>query len=244
MSKKRLDLELVARGMAASRERAQALILSGNVLVNDVPVTKSGSSVKESDQIRLRSPDHPYVSRGALKLVHALKIFRIDVSGKVALDVGASTGGFTEVLLEQGASRVFALDVGTNQLHWKLRSDPRVQSMEKFHVKELPEKPLPQKVDIIVVDVAFISLLNVIPHTINSATSECQWVTLVKPQFEVGREHIGPGGIVSDQQAVADMLANIDEKFKNLGFSKEGFTESPILGGDGNREYLAHWRRK
>ncbi|MGZ3707470.1 MAG: TlyA family RNA methyltransferase, partial [Bdellovibrionota bacterium] len=186
MARKRLDVLLVEKGLAPSRERAQGLILSGNVLVNDTPLTKSGQAVDEDAAIRIRGQDHPYVSRGGLKLDAALKTFSIPVEGRIALDVGASTGGFTQVLLLHGATKVFAVDVGHNQLDWKIRQDPRVVVHEGVNVRYLDPGLIGRPVDLIVVDVSFISLDKIFPALVAVAQPETDWVTLIKPQFEVG----------------------------------------------------------
>lgn len=242
-SKKRLDLLLVERGLAQSRERAQALVLSGNVLVNDEPKTKSGESFNSDVSIRLREPDHPYVSRGALKLLAAIKSFNVDCREKTGLDVGASTGGFTQVLLEAGAKKVFAVDVGHNQLDWKIRSDPKVVSLEKVNARSMSFELISQIVDVIVVDVSFISLDKIFPSLLQFMSAETDLVTLIKPQFEVGREEVGKGGIVNNPQATQSAIERLTEFAQGLGLRRNGLIKSPITGTDGNEEYLAHWKR-
>lgn len=242
--KKRIDLLLVERGLAPSRERAQALILSGNVLIGDVPITKSGQSVAEDAEIRVRGADHPYVSRGGVKLSAALDTFAVTVEGRVGLDIGASTGGFTEVLLLRGASHVHAVDVGHNQMAWKLRNDPRVRVLEKVNARSLPFETIGERVGVIVVDVSFISLEKILPALCAFADEDTDWITLIKPQFEVGREQVGKGGIVVSEQARLDCVERVTEFGKTLGLARLGLIQSPIAGTDGNQEFLAHWRLK
>ncbi len=242
--KKRADLWLVERGLAPSRERAQALILAGNVLVADRPVQKAGEALNEeqASQIRLRGEDHGYVSRGALKLIGALDAFGVSPAGRAALDVGASTGGFTEVLLERGASKVFALDVGHNQLAWKIRQDPRVVVLEKVNARHLEPSALGQKVSLGVMDVSFISITKILPAVLALSEPPADWITLIKPQFEVGREQVGKGGIVSSDEARKEAVESVTRFAESLGLARLGLIESPITGTDGNLEYLAHWR--
>ena len=241
--KKRIDVLLVERGLVQSRERAQALILAGKVLVEDVPCTKAGTAVAEDAAIRLREADHPYVSRGALKLKAALETFRIDVTGKIAADIGASTGGFTQILLEAGVARVFAIDVGTNQMDWKIRNDPRVECIEKVNARSLTAEVIRQKLDVAVVDVSFISLDKIFPSLFPFLEERGDVVSLIKPQFEVGRDDVGKGGIVTSEKARAESVERITEIAKSLGWERVGLIDSPITGTDGNIEYLAHWRR-
>jgi 23S rRNA (cytidine1920-2'-O)/16S rRNA (cytidine1409-2'-O)-methyltransferase len=243
--KQRLDQLLVSRGIAPSRQRAQALIMSGQVLVEDVPVTKAGALVPVEAQIRVRQQDHPYVSRGALKLEAALREFSVSVDGKECLDVGASTGGFTEVLLLGGASKVLAVDAGHNQLHWKIRADPRVVSYEKTNARHLEFKTLGQKLDVIVMDVSFISLEKILPALLQfSKPGETDWITLIKPQFEVGREKVGKGGIVSNPEDRLLAVGRVTEFANTIGLERLGLIDSPISGTDGNHEFLAHWKQR
>ena len=242
MSKKRLDMILVERGLAPTRQRAQALILSGNVLVNDEPADRAGKAYYDSITIRVRGQEHPYVSRGGVKLAAALDQFQIDPTGKVGLDVGASTGGFTQVLLLRGATRVHAVDVGHSQLDWSLRSDARVRVYEKLNARELTLEKLGEQVGIIVVDVSFISLEKILPALMPLSLPEADWITLIKPQFEVGREHVGKGGIVTSEEARLNSVGRLTEAAKALGLTRHGLIESPITGMDGNREFLAHWK--
>jgi len=243
--KQRLDQLLVSRGIAPSRQRAQALIMSGQVLVEDVPVTKAGALVLVEAQIRVRQHDHPYVSRGALKLEAALREFSVSVDGRECLDVGASTGGFTEVLLLGGASKVLAVDAGHNQLHWKIRADPRVVSLEKTNARHLEFKTLGQKVDVIVMDVSFISIEKVLPALLQfSKPGETDWITLIKPQFEVGREKVGKGGIVFNPEDRLMAVGRVTEFANTIGLERLGLIDSPISGTDGNHEFLAHWKQR
>lgn len=243
MNKKRIDLLLKERGLVPSREKAQAFILAGIVLVDDVPVTKPGTLVSEDSKIRLKEKEHSYVSRGALKLKAALDEFKVDVKNALALDIGASTGGFTEVLLERGASKVIALDVGHNQLDWKIRSDPRVQVIEKYNARFLKKEDLGSEVDIITVDVSFISLEKIAEAMKSVSHSKTVWITLIKPQFEVGPERIEKGGIVKDLSAREFAVQKVTESFQQHGILRQGLITSPITGTDGNIEYLAYWKK-
>ena len=241
MSKKvRLDLLLVEKGFAQSRERAQALILGKKVLVNDVPVLKAGTPVPEDAKIRTLMPDHPYVSRGALKLKFAIEQFGVTVKDRVAADIGSSTGGFTEVLLEAGAKKVFAIDAGTNQLDWRLRSDPRVVSLENTNARYLDASLFGQCVDILVMDVSFISVKKLLEPLLKIAKPKTPWILLIKPQFEVGKDDVGKGGIVKNDQARRECIENVKTFAIDLGFTVNGLVESPIKGTDGNIEYLIY----
>jgi 23S rRNA (cytidine1920-2'-O)/16S rRNA (cytidine1409-2'-O)-methyltransferase len=198
--------------------------------------------IPEGAAVRLRGEDHPYVSRGGVKLAQAISEFKIPVSSRVALDVGASTGGFTHVLLLNGAAKIFAVDVGHNQLDWKIRTDSKVVVHEKLNAREMSFESIGQKVDLIVMDVSFISIEKILPNLLQFATLETDWITLIKPQFEVGREKVGKGGIVTneaDRQEVVDRLTRFGE---TLGLRRIGLIESPITGTDGNKEFLAHWK--
>ena len=240
--KKRLDLILVDRGLSPSRERAQGLILSGNVLVDDVPVTKPGQSVSEEAAIRIRGEEHPYVSRGGLKLAAALDSFKIETRDRVALDVGASTGGFTHVLLLRGIKEVFAVDVGHNQLDWKIRQDPRVKTFEGINARYLEYSLIERTVDLIVVDVSFIGLEKIFPALRQFSHSETDWITLIKPQFEVGREKVGKGGIVHSEEDRMQAARKLIDASESFGLRHLGLIESPITGTNGNKEFLAHWK--
>lgn len=240
----RLDQLLVERGLAPSRSRAQSLILSGNVLVDDAPETKAGTLVSKEAQVRLRAQDHPYVSRGGLKLAGALDAFQVDVSGQVALDVGASTGGFTDVLLARGAKKVFAFDVGHGQLDWKIRTDPRVVVREGLNARYLTYEDVGEKVNLVVIDVSFISLEKVLPALICVLSDEAVLISLIKPQFEVGKDRVGKGGIVSSEEDRTAVIERLTLFCKSIGLTREGLIESPIMGTDGNKEFLALWKRR
>ena len=242
-TKTRLDLLLVELGLAPSRERAQSLILAGKVLLADEPATKAGQAVKDEDRarVRLREQDHGYVSRGALKLLAALDQFGVQPRG-VGLDIGASTGGFTQVLLERGAAEVYAIDVGQNQLDWKVRSDPRVHVHEKVNARNLEFSLIGRTVDLIVMDVSFISITKILPALLVFATPETDWITLIKPQFEVGRERVGKGGIVVNEDDRLSAVAAVTSAAESLGLRRLGLIDSPITGTDGNHEYLARFR--
>lgn len=243
LRKKRLDVLLVERGLASSRERAHGMILANLVLVEDQPADKPGHSFPENANIRLRGSDHPYVSRGGIKLAAALDHFGIAVSGRVAMDVGASTGGFTQVLLLRGIARVHAIDVGHNQMDWKIRTDPRVKVIEKVNARSLEYSLLSEKVGIVVVDVSFISLEKILPSTLQFSDSKTDWITLIKPQFEVGREKVGKGGIVQSADDRQEVVGRLTRFAETLGLHRVGLIDSPITGTDGNIEFLAHWKR-
>lgn len=241
MSKSRLDLLLVARGLAPTRERARALILAGGVSVDGVPVTKAGTAIDEHAAVTLRRPDHPWVGRGGLKLAHALDVFALEVSGAVALDIGASTGGFTDVLLAGGARRVVALDVGTAQLDWRLRTDSRVVCLEGVNARHLTPEMLPpdtRRFDIVTVDVSFIGLGLILPVIPPLLQPGGRVVVLVKPQFEAGRQDVGPGGIVRDPAIHDRVVAEVTAAALRVGLTRLAVEPSPITGAEGNREFL------
>lgn len=242
--KKRIDLLLVEKGLAPTRERAQSLILAGKVLVADQPVTKPGHAIAEDAEIRVKGEDHPYVSRGGLKLAGALDAFKIAVEGRTALDIGASTGGFTHVLLLRGAKQVFAVDVGHNQMDWSIRKDPRVVVHEKVNARHMEFGLIGQKVDLIVVDVSFISLEKIFPAAQAFAHPETDWITLIKPQFEVGKEKVGKGGIVTSEDDRQEAVRRLVRFGETLGLKPTGLIESPITGTQGNKEFLAHWKQQ
>lgn len=242
----RLDTLLVDRALVPSRERARAMILAGDVLVDGHPVTKAGHAVDDQAAITLRTPDHPWVSRGGLKLAHALDTFGIDVTGTTALDIGASTGGFTDVLLQRGATRVVALDVGHNQLDWKIRSDARVTVIEGANARNLTPNDLPEdarRFGIVTIDVSFISLRHILPVVPALLDDGGSVVALVKPQFEAGREEVGKGGIIRDEAVHTRVVDDITAVAQSLGFTAVGVIPSPITGAEGNREFLLHLRR-
>lgn len=238
--KVRLDSLLVERGLVASRERARALILAGQVRVDGQVVSKAGTAVGGDAAVTLTEPDHPYVGRGGIKLAHALDAFAIDVPGRRALDVGASTGGFTDVLLKRGARDVIALDVGHNQLDWSLRTDPRVLVREGVNARTLSTDAVPHAVDIVTIDVAFISLRHILPALPPFLTGSADVVALVKPQFEAGREEIGKGGLVTDPAVHEAVIANVTRDADAAGFERIAMTRSPITGATGNREFFLH----
>jgi 23S rRNA (cytidine1920-2'-O)/16S rRNA (cytidine1409-2'-O)-methyltransferase len=242
-SKDRLDKLLVDLALAGSRERARALILSGQVLVDDRVVDKAGTQVAHSAAIRVRGEDIPYVSRGGLKLEKALDEFMVDVSGRIAIDVGASTGGFTDCLLQRGASKVFAVDVGYGQLAWALRQDDRVVNLERTNIRSLSPTELDSIPDLAVIDASFISLDKVLPPTLGLLSSGAEVIALIKPQFEVGRGLVGKGGVVRDPELHAQVVERTRTFSEGLGCEVLGLTESPIQGPKGNREFLIHLRK-
>ena len=243
--KTRIDRLLVDRGLVPSRERAQALILAGKVLVNEQKIDKAGVAVDPESNIRLLGDDLKYVSRGGRKLEKALEHWRIDVTGKICLDVGASTGGFTDCLLQHGAARVIAIDTGYGQLDLRLRNDPRVRLLEKTNVRYLTAADLGETADFIAMDVSFISATLVLPPVVAAALpvektgrNRRQILVLVKPQFEAGREHVGKGGIVRDEPAQLAALAKVRDCLVTQGCASTDSIDSPILGAEGNREFL------
>jgi 23S rRNA (cytidine1920-2'-O)/16S rRNA (cytidine1409-2'-O)-methyltransferase len=243
--KKRLDTLLVDRGLVATRERARALILAGDVRVNGQVATKAGTAVAEDADILLTMPDHPYVGRGGLKLAHALDVFAVDVAGRRGLDIGASTGGFTDVLLQRGAARVVALDVGHGQLDWTIRSDPRVVVLERLNARTLTPADLPEDLrafGIITIDVSFISLRHILPVVPVLLAPEGDVIALVKPQFEARREEVGKGGIIREETVHARVVAEVAAAADTLGLRRAGLVDSPITGMEGNREFLLHLR--
>jgi len=237
----RLDLRVVALGLVPSRERARAMILAGDVLVDGAPVTKAGSLVREDADVTLRVPDHPWVGRGGIKLDHALATFGIEVTGATALDIGASTGGFTDVLLRRGAARVVALDVGHGQLDWKLRNDPRVVVLEETNVRYLRPDDLPADArlfDVVTIDVSFISLRHVWPVLPPLLRDGGRVIALVKPQFEAGRAEVGAGGIISDPAVHTRVVDEAIAAALQVGLNALRVEPSPITGAEGNREFL------
>lgn len=240
--KRRLDVELVERGLAPSRSRAQALVMAGKVLVDGRPALKAGTMVGHEVVLELRTPDHPYVSRGALKLRAALDELDIDPNGRDCLDVGASTGGFTQVLLERGARRVVALDVGRGQLDWKLRSHQRVTALEGFNARRIDGELLPYPVDLATVDVSFISLRLVVPPVARLLPPGGELICLVKPQFEAGRDLVPPGGVIRDERVRRRVIDDTVRVLENLGLERIGVVPSPVRGQRGNLEELAAFR--
>jgi 23S rRNA (cytidine1920-2'-O)/16S rRNA (cytidine1409-2'-O)-methyltransferase len=240
--KVRLDKLVVARGFAPSRERAQALILAGKILVNEQKIAKAGHAVDEEASLRLLGEDLRYVSRGGLKLEKALQHFQIDVRGLICVDVGASTGGFTDCLLQHGAKRVIAIDTGYGQIAHTLRNDPRVALLERTNARHLQPPDLPEPAEFVAMDVSFISATLILPAVVAAAfpgdRSGKKIVVLVKPQFEVGRELVGKGGIVRDEGAQQSAVEKVRQALISLGCSDIRVTDSPILGAEGNREFL------
>lgn len=236
--KKRLDLQVVELGLAGSRQRAQSLIMAGQILVNDHPVDKPGTLVAEDAHVTSRAPDLAYVSRGGLKLAHGLAHYRVDVNGFACLDVGASTGGFTDCLLQNGAAHVHAVDVGYGQLAWKLRQDSRVTVIERTNIRYATRAELPMDFDLAAIDVSFISLRIVVPVVQQFVRSGGRIFALIKPQFEVGRREVGKGGVVRDPELHQRVIAELSEYFRECGLSAEEPTPSPVLGPGGNREFI------
>ena len=237
-NKVRADLALVAQGLAESRTRAQALILAGNVFAGDRRVAKAGDLLAEDVVLTVKGRDHPWVSRGGVKLDHGLTHFGFDVTDAVALDVGSSTGGFTDVLLTRGAARVYAIDVGTNQLAWKLRSDERVIVHEQTNARELTAEIVPEPIDIIVCDASFIAMSKVLDKALDLARPGAKLVALVKPQFEAGREEVGKGGVVRDPAVHKRVCDTAAEWIVSKGWNVLGVEPSPITGPEGNVEFL------
>lgn len=238
MPKERLDKILVDIGLVSSRERARALILAGSVLVDDVMIDKAGSRVSVSADFRLRGADIPYVSRGGLKLEKALQSFSVVLENRVAIDVGASTGGFTDCLLQHGVAKVFAVDVGYGQLAWSLRSDSRVTNLERTNIRHLQPEALDEIPDLAVIDASFISLEKVLPPTLALLSRPADVIALIKPQFEVGKGQVGKGGVVRDDSQIESVKQRILEFSQGLGCIVIGIEESPITGPKGNREFL------
>jgi 23S rRNA (cytidine1920-2'-O)/16S rRNA (cytidine1409-2'-O)-methyltransferase len=240
--KKRIDQLLVERGLADTREKAKALIMAGNVLVNDEPVAKAGTAVSDDASIRLKEAPHPYVSRGGIKLEGAFRAFGIDAQNKVCLDVGSSTGGFTHYLLLHGAARVYALDVDVKQLDWKIRNDARVRTIE-LNARFLEPAHIGEAVDLVTMDASFISLTLLLPRIPPVLKSGGFCAALVKPQFEAGREHVGKGGIVRDPALHQAAIDKVAESGRAAGLEFLTSTESPITGREGNREFFVLFRK-
>jgi 23S rRNA (cytidine1920-2'-O)/16S rRNA (cytidine1409-2'-O)-methyltransferase len=236
----RLDVLVVARGLAESREKARALILAGQVLVNNQKADKAGANVPSDASVELLSQPR-YVGRGGLKLEAALDHFEITVPGKVCLDIGSSTGGFTDCLLQRGAARVYAIDAGTGQLDWKLRNDPRVIVHEQTNARHLSREQVPEPVDLAVCDVSFISITMILPAIANLLATHAELVILVKPQFELERHQVGKGGIVRDPALHQAACRRVEQSVQALGFQAQ-IIPSPVLGAEGNQEFLLHAR--
>ncbi len=242
-SKARLDIVLVERGLAPSRERARALILAGQVKVDGQVVSKAGAPVADLAQVELVAADHPYVGRGGIKLAHALEAFGLDPARRRALDIGASTGGFTDVLLQRGAASVVALDVGHGQLDWRLRTDPRVVVREGVNARALTSTDVPHAVDLVTIDVAFISLGHIFPALPPFLAPNADVVALVKPQFEAGRRDVGAHGLVTDPRVHEAVIARVTAQADAAGLTRVGMTPSPITGATGNQEFFLHLKK-
>jgi 23S rRNA (cytidine1920-2'-O)/16S rRNA (cytidine1409-2'-O)-methyltransferase len=238
VAKVRADQLLVTRGLAESRTRAQALIMAGAVFSGERKLAKAGEMLTEDAPLEVRGKDHPWVSRGGIKLDHGLAHFGFDVEGAVALDVGSSTGGFTDVLLSRGAAKVYAVDVGTNQLAWKLRQDPRVVVLEQTNARHLTSEQVPEPVDIVVCDASFIGLAKVLEAPLKLANPGAKLLALIKPQFEAGRDEVGKGGVVRDEAVRRRVCDEAAEWVASQGWKVLGVTESPITGPEGNVEFL------
>ncbi|MFN3619052.1 TlyA family RNA methyltransferase [Sphingorhabdus sp.] len=236
--KTRLDQIIVDRGLAESKTRAQALVMAGHVYIGETKAQKPGQQIAENADISVRGSDHPWVSRGGIKLAHALHVFSIDVVGTVAIDVGSSTGGFTDVLLANGAMRVYAVDSGTNQLAWKLRQDPRVVVHEQTSARILTQAHITEPVDLIVCDASFIGLAKVLERPMSFAKSGAHLIALIKPQFEAGREEVGKGGVVRDPTVHVRVCDEIKSWLVEQKWTVHGLTTSPITGPQGNIEFL------
>lgn len=241
--KQRIDQLLVTRGLAESRARAQALVMAGLVFVGETKVLKPGQQVAEDAALDVRGRDHPWVSRGGIKLAHAIEHFDLDPTGAVAMDIGSSTGGFTDVLLTKGAQRVFAVDSGTNQLAWKLRQDPRVTVLEQTSARILTPEQIDAPCDWVVCDASFISLRKVLEVPLKLAAPQCRLVALIKPQFEVGKGEVGKGGVVRDPALHQRVCAEVREWLEGEDWRIDGIVESPITGPEGNVEFLISARR-
>ncbi len=243
MKKERLDKVLVSRGFVKSRDRAKALIMEGKVLVNGATVTKAGTLIDTNSEIILKGEDIPYVSRGGLKLEGAIRHFRVDVEGKTAMDVGASTGGFTDCLLKHGAKRVYAVDVGYGQLAWSLRNDPRVIPIERTNIRHISDDAITELIDLVTVDVSFISLLKVIPHVLRFLKPGGEILALIKPQFEAGKSEVDKGGVIKDEIKRQRIVSSVVESLKEMGLEVLGVYESPVKGQKGNVEFFAYLKR-
>ncbi len=239
-AKNRLDLSLVDRKLVKTRTRAKAIIMAGRVFVNNNMVDKPGTQVCPDDSIIVKGDDIPFVSRGGLKLEAAINKFKLNVKGFTCLDVGASTGGFTDCLLQRGAKKVFAVDVGYGQLAWKLRKDPRVVPIERKNIRHLSEDSLPVKVDLITIDTSFISLKIVVPAAIRFMKKKGIILALIKPQFEVGKGMVGKGGVVKNPGAHKSVINSLTAFFKDMGLISKGIVPSPILGPKGNKEFVIY----
>jgi len=244
VDKQRLDRLLLEKGFVQSREKARAFIMEGKVLVDGIRVDKAGIQVAMGAQIEIRGGDHPYVSRGGQKLEGALETFGIDPEGMVVMDVGASTGGFTDCVLQRGAKRVYAIDVGYGQLAWKLQKDPRVVNLERRNIRFLKKEEVDEDMDLILIDTSFISIEKFIPHLLGFLASGGIILSLIKPQFEVGKGEVGKGGVVKDAHLHQKVIKRITEFCLDLGLKVLGVIESPILGQKGNKEFFMYLKRE
>ncbi|TAJ89266.1 TlyA family RNA methyltransferase [Reyranella sp.] len=245
MTKTRLDVALVERGLAETRAAAQRLVMAGLVFSGERRLDKAGQAVADETTLEVRGQPHPYVSRGGLKLERALDFFSIPVTGRIALDVGSSTGGFTDCLLQRGAAKVYAVDVGTNQLAWKLRTDPRVVSMEKTNIRDITRAEIPDPIELIVCDASFIGLRTALPAALALAAPGAHLAALIKPQFEVGKGRVGKGGIVRDPALHDEVRTTISTWLaEQPGWTVLGTTDSPIEGAEGNKEFLIAGQRQ
>ena len=238
MAKQRLDILLVEKGLAGSRERAKRMIMAGEVLVDNQKIDKAGATVKAEAEIRLLGQDIPYVSRGGLKLAKAMQEFGVEIAAKRCADIGASTGGFTDRMLQNGAVKVFAIDVGYGQLAWKLRTDERVVNMERTNIRNVTPADIGELLDFASIDVAFISLVKVLPVTYSLLKEDGEVVALIKPQFEAGRELVGKKGVVRDPKVHEQVIVNVIDFARETGFTVQALTFSPVKGPEGNIEYL------
>ncbi len=243
IKKMRVDQMLVERGLVESRARAQALVLAGLVFSGETKIAKSGQTLAGDAPLELRGRDHPWVSRGGIKLAHAIEAFGLDPAGAVAMDIGSSTGGFTDVLLSKGAAHVFAVDSGTNQLAWKLRQDERVTVLEQTSARILTRDHITRACNWVVCDASFIGLAKVLEVPLALAAEDCRLVALIKPQFEVGRGEVGKGGVVRDPALHQRVCGEVRDWIEGLGFAVDGIVESPITGPEGNIEFLMVARR-
>ena len=243
MGKKRLDQLIVDRGLAESRTRAAALVMAGLVFSGESKLAKPGQALSEDAPLEVRGRDHPWVSRGGIKLAHAIDVFALDPAGATAMDIGSSTGGFTDVLLQRAAVRVFAVDSGTNQLAWSLRQDPRVTVLEQTSARVLTRQQIDAVCDWVVCDASFIGLAKVLERPLELAGPDCRLVALIKPQFEVGRDQVGKGGVVRDPALHAEVCAAVRQWLESEGWTVDGLSTSPITGPEGNVEFLIAARR-
>jgi 23S rRNA (cytidine1920-2'-O)/16S rRNA (cytidine1409-2'-O)-methyltransferase len=243
MRKERLDKLLVEKGIVQSRDRARALILAGRVTIEDRTIDKPGTQIEMEARLQLRGEDQPYVSRGGIKLEGALHAFEIDPKGMVVMDVGASTGGFTDCVLQGGARKVYAVDVGYGQLAWKLQKDPRVVNLERRNIRYLKREEVKDEMDLILIDTSFISIEKFLSHLLHFLKKGGSIIGLIKPQFEVGKGEVGKGGVVRESALHQKVIERIEEFSRGLGLSVLGVTESPILGPKGNKEFFIYLRK-